>query len=382
MTVPPLPSSAATWAVRAQFFIAGALFATWGVHVPTVKLHYALGDQALALAMLASGVGAVGTLSQAGRVVGRFGAKRVAMLAGAVCAGTVGSLLFADSYVALLLLMVLFGAATSLFDVAINAAASDLERFSGRSLMSGFHGMFSLGGMVGAGLGSALLARHTPPMAHLVTMAGLSALAILLAGRLMLGNVAGNPADHPPFSLPRGVLLLLGILAAVGLIAETAMYDWSVLYMSQDLRSEPGFAALAYASFSGAMAAARFCGDWVRERFSPVRLVSLSAALAAVAMAAVLLIGHPLVALIGFALVGFGFANVVPVLFSQAARVDANPAHGIAVVASIAYLGMMAGPPLIGIVAEYTSLTWGLAAVVVFAAILSLAAPRALKAQA
>jgi predicted MFS family arabinose efflux permease len=375
-----LPSSTVAWAVRLQFLVAGALFASWGVQVPAVKLHYGLGEQALAIAMLAAGVGAVGTLTQAGRLVGRHGPRRAAMFSGGLCAAALAALFATDSYPVLLVLMVLFGAGTSLYDVSINAAASDLERLSGRSLMSGFHGMFSLGGMAGAALGSALLARQVAPSVHLVSAAALSFIAIVLGGMAMLRTVAGNADDGPRFALPRGVLALLGTLAALGLIAEGAMYDWSVLYMAQELRSDAGFAALAYASFSGAMAAARFGGDWVRERVSPPVLMSSSAALAAIAMAAVLWIANPVVALIGFALVGLGFANVVPVLFSTAAKVDANPAHGIAVVASMGYLGMMAGPPLIGIIAEHASLTWGLLSVAVFAAILAGAAPRALRA--
>jgi len=369
----------AAWAVRLQFFVAGALFASWGVQVPAVKLHYALGEQALAIAMLAAGVGAVGTLTQAGRLVGRFGPRRAAVASGVLCAISLAALFTTRSYPLLLVLMVFFGMGTSLFDVSVNAAASDLERLSGRSLMSGFHGMFSLGGMAGAGLGSALLAHQVAPPVHLVSVALLSSMAIVIGGRAMLRTVAGNADDAPRFALPRGLLALLGTLAALGLVAEGAMYDWSVLYMAQELRSDPGFAALAYASFSGAMATARFAGDWVRERMPPALLMSASAALAAVAMAMVLWVAHPVVALIGFALVGLGFANVVPVLFSTAAKVDANPAHGIAVVASMGYLGMMAGPPLIGIIAEHASLTWGLLSVAVFAAILAGAAPHALR---
>jgi predicted MFS family arabinose efflux permease len=371
-------TSRATWAVRLQFFVAGALFATWGVHVPTIKLHYAMGEQALAIAMLAAGVGAVATLTQAGRLVGRHGPRRAAIVSGALCALSLAALLFTSHYVALLALMVVFGVGTSLFDVSINAAASDLERLGDRSLMSGFHGMFSLGGMAGAAVGSALLAREVSAIAHLVGVALGSLLAIVAAGVVMLRTVAGSADEAPRFALSRGALALLGTLAALGLIAEGAMYDWSVLYMSQELHSEPGFAALAYASFSGAMAAARFGGDWVRERVKPAVLMSSSAALAAVSMAAVLWVAHPVMALVGFALVGLGFANVVPVLFSTAAKLDANPAHGIAVVASVGYLGMMAGPPLIGVIAEHSSLTAGMLSVAVFAAVLSAAAPRAL----
>jgi predicted MFS family arabinose efflux permease len=368
----------ATIAVRAQFFIAGALFATWGIHVPTVKQHYGLGEQALAMAMLASGVGAVLTLTQAGRIVGRQGPRRMAMLSGVLCAGSLVALLASQSYAVLLVLMVVFGIGMSLLDVSINAAASELESLRERNLMSGFHAMFSLGGMVGAGLGSALLARAVLPETHLVVTSLASGAFVLVAGMVMLQTVAGSSQQGHGFAFPRGALGLLGVLAALGLIAEGAMYDWSVLYMTQELKSAPDFAALAYASFSGAMAAARFGGDWVRDRVSPAVLMSSSAALATVAMAAVLLIAHPVATLIGFALVGLGFANVVPVLFGTAAKLDANPAHGIAVVASVGYFGMMAGPPLIGVIAEHSSLTVGLASVAVFAAILALAAPKAL----
>ncbi|WOB10372.1 MFS transporter [Piscinibacter gummiphilus] len=375
---PDLTLLRATIAVRAQFFIAGALFATWGIHVPTVKLHYGLGEQALAMAMLASGVGAVLTLTQAGRIVGRQGARRMAMLSGALCAGSLVALLVSQSYAVLLALMVVFGIGMSLLDVSINAAASELESLRKRNLMSGFHAMFSLGGMVGAGFGSALLSRGVDAETHLVVTSITSGVFVLLAGLVMLQTVAGSSQEGHGFSLPRGALGLLGVLAALGLIAEGAMYDWSVLYMAQELKSAPDFAALAYASFSGAMAAARFGGDWVRDRVAPAVLMSSSAALAAVSMAAVLLIAHPVATLIGFALVGLGFANVVPVLFGTAAKLDANPAHGIAVVASVGYFGMMAGPPLIGVIAEHSSLSVGLASVAVFAAILALAAPKAL----
>lgn len=377
--VNPSPALSA-WAVRLQFFIAGVVFATWGVQIPAVKLHFGLSEQSLALAMLAGGVGAVLTLTQAGRIVGRHGARRAAVASGVLWAASIGLLFTTRSYSALLLMMVLFGVAASLFDVAINASGSDLERISGRSWMSGFHGMFSLGGMVGAFIGSALLARGIAPFVQVVCIALVSAAAVAAAGLGMLRTVAGHSADAPSgFALPRGVLALLGTLAALGLIAEGAMYDWSVLYMKQQLGSEPGFAALAYASFSAAMAAARFCGDWVRERVRPARLLSGSAALSAGAMAIVLWVGDPHVALVGFALAGLGFANVVPVLFSAGAKVDANPAHGIAVVASVGYFGMMIGPPLIGVIAEHASLTLGLASVVVFAAVLALASPRALR---
>ncbi len=368
----------ASRALRAQFFVTGAMFATWGVHVPTVKAHYGLGEQALAIAMFFSGIGGVVMLTQAGRIVGRFGPRAIALFMGLVCAGCIASLIAFDSYPALLALMLVYGTAASLFDVSLNTEASEMERLSGRPLMSGFHGMFSLGGMAGAGVGAVLPVAGVLPQQHLLMAAVVCGL-IVIVGSLSMLRMEGPPATGIPLSLPTGPLALIGLLAAIGLIAEGAMYDWSVLFMKQELRSDSSIAALSYASFSGSMAAGRFVGDWVRARLDGVRLLRLSGFVGASGMALALLVPHPIASLVGFALVGLGFANVVPVLFSAAARVPGlSPAHGIAAVSGVGYLGMMAGPPVVGVIAEASSLTVGLFIVVVFAAMLAAFAKRAL----
>ena len=368
-----------TWAVRGQFFAAGALFATWGVQVPAVKAHYGLGEQTLALAMLAAGVGAIIGLTQAGRVIGRFGPRAVALGAGLAAAVAVGLLLATPVYAVLLMLMVVFGLASSLFDVSINVAASELERQAGRPLMSGFHGLFSLGGMAGAALGSAVHGLGLTAPQHLL-MAALGCAVLTVWGCLRMHAARDAASGGHGMVLPRGVLGLIGLLAALGLLCEGAIYDWSVLYMRDALQADAATAALAYAAFSGAMAATRFGGDWVRARFSSVRLVQVCGGLSALGMALTLATGQPVLALLGFALIGLGLGNVVPVLFSAAARVPGvAPADGIAAVAALGYFGMMMGPPLIGLVAEERSLTAGLALVVLFAATLSLAARRALR---
>lgn len=370
----------ASAALRTQFFVTGALFATWGVHVPTVKAHHGLGEQALAIAMLASGVGALAALAQAGRLIGRYGPRAISAFVGLLCCAAVASLIALPWYAALLGVMLVFGMSASLFDVAINAEASEIERQAARPLMSGFHGMFSLGGMCGAGLGSVAPMLGLSAQGHLLLATGLSLVAILLACRAMLPLPEQHDAEEKhPLSLPRGPLLLLGVLASMGLIAEGAMYDWSVLFMKQERASAPSTAALAYASFSGAMAAGRFGGDWVRARVPSPRLLRISGALAAVGMALALSVPSPVVALIGFAGVGLGLSNVVPVLFSAASQVPGvSPAHGIAAVSGVGYLGMMAGPPLIGLIAEHSSLTAGLLVVVVFAVFMAASAGRAL----
>ena len=366
-------------ALRSQFFVLGVLFSSWGVHVPTVKAHYGLDDRQLAMAMLTGGVGSLIALSQAGRVVARLGPRRVSLLMGLACAASVAALIASTQIAALLIVMLAFGVTGSLFDVAINAEASEIERLSGGHLMSGFHGMFSLGGMCGAGLGSAATALGFSAQQHLLLATGLCVPAVVIASLFMLALEPAAEEAKRPMGIPRGALLLIGVLAALGLITEGAMYDWSVLYMKQERGSDAPVAALAFAAFSAAMAIGRFGGDWARARWSSVTLMRWSGALAAAGMALVLLLPWPIASLLTFAAVGLGLSNVVPVLFSAASKLPGvAPAHGIAAVSSLGYLGMMAGPPLIGLLAQASSLTVGLSTVVLFAAVMGLAARRAL----
>jgi predicted MFS family arabinose efflux permease len=366
------------WASRAQFFSSGFIFATWGVHVPTVKAHYGIDEAQLGLALLAAGAGAMFGLTSAGRWIGRHGPRRMAAVCGCVYALLLAGLIAMPGYFALLALLAAFGLVTSVFDVAINTEAAQLELHGGKPLMSGMHGMFSLGGMAGAASGSAALAAGLGAQAHLLWVAAAMTLAVAASSTHMLPRPS-TPSDAAPvdqkFRLPRGALAVLGVLAALGLIAEGAIYDWSVLYMQQELDSPQKQAALAYASFSAAMAAARFGGDAMRARFTPVALLRGSGLLAAAAMTLVLLTDLPWLALIGFAGVGVGFANVVPILFGASARVPGiEPATGIAAVSAVAYLGFMAGPAVIGLLARASSLTAALYVVVVFAVALAASA--------
>ncbi|RDI25965.1 fucose permease [Pseudacidovorax intermedius] len=386
MSAPPLihPVArlpAARWAARTQFFCSGFIFATWGVHIPTVKAHYGIDEAVLGLAMLAAGAGALLGLARAGRWIGRHGANRIAGAAGCCYALLLALLLAMPGYAALLALLAVFGLLTSVFDVAINTEAAAIELAEGVPRMSGMHGMFSLGGMAGASSGAALLAAGWPPFTHLAVVAGAMALAIGVAATRMLpaSHTASASADGGGgLRDAGGPLLVLGLLAALGLVAEGAMYDWSVLYLQQELGSPQQQAALAYASFSAAMAAARFGGDALRARVPSTRLLAGSALLAAASMTVGLLTHSPWVALAAFAGVGLGFANVVPLLFAAAARVPGvEPARGIAAVSAAAYLGFMAGPPVIGLIAGASSLTHALSVVVLFALALAMSAPLA-----
>ncbi len=365
----------ARWATRAQFAGLGAISGAWGVHVPSAKAHFAIDEAALAGLMLAGAIGALFALLMAGRLVARLGARDTAVIAIITIGASLAALLWLPAFGAGLVVMAVFGAGSSLFDMAINAEGTELESLSGRAVMSGLHGMFSLGGMAGAAVTAAMLHAGMAPEVQLPLLcAAVTALAAV-AGRGMLPTHPPAAPSQATFVWPRGKLLLVGLLILAGMTAEGVMYDWSVLYLKQELDQPQALAALGYTTFSAAMAATRFGGDWLRERVPSRRLLATGATIAALSMALVLLIGNIWVALAGFAFVGVGLATVVPILFNAATQVEGvSRAAAIAAASSIGYAGFMLGPPLIGAIAHASSLTWALGVLVLSAALLAIGA--------
>ena len=374
----------ARWATRAQFAALGLVAGTWGAHIPSVKLQHGLTEVTLSMVLLTAALGAISSLFFAGRVVAGLGVRRAAVAAGWVMCLMFALFLVVPGFWVLLPAAFLFGAGMSLFDVSINSEGSELESIS-TPIMSNLHGMFSLGAMAGAALAAAMLHAGIDPALQLGGVSAVLALLMLLAARGMLpthaaeaatstdGKGEGDKKAH--FAWPRGLLLMIGLLIFAGMMAEGVMADWCVLYLKQELAMPQADAALGYAAFAGAMAASRFGGDALRARYSERAILFVGATLAAVAMAVVLLVAVPWVAMVGFALVGAGVAPVAPILFNAATRVPGvSRAAAIASVTSIGYSGFMVGPPLIGALAHATSLTAALSVVVVGATCLAVGA--------
>jgi fucose permease len=367
----------ARWATRAQFLALGVVGGAWGVHVPSVKAHYALDERVLALVLLATSLGSVSALFFAGRVVGGLGTRRASVLAATAFTGALALSLALPGVWALLPVMVVFGAGESVYDVAINAEGTALEVMSGRPIVSGLHGMFSVGAMIGSALAAVLLRAHVTPRVQLAAIGAMVLLLVAASARWLLTDRTPASDEAAHFAWPSGTLLLLGVLILSGMMAEGVMYNWSVLYVAQELRTPQEQAALAYVAFAGATAATRFAGDALRARFAERSILVAGPLLAAVAMALVLWIARPWAALAGFALVGAGLATIVPILYNAATRVrGVSRAAAIASVSSIGYVGFMIGPPLIGGIAHATTLTVGMAVLIVASLIVALGAVR------
>lgn len=369
---------AARVALLGIFLLNGVGIASWAAHVPAVKQKFALSDAALGGALLAIAVGSVGALLLGGRLVAHFGSRAV-LIVGAVGFCLILSLvLIAPTLALLIALLAGFGACIGAMEVAANVEAFRVEERYGRPIMSTFHALFSVGGLLGAAVAGLTLARGIPGAAHMAGIAlGLLALTVWSAPRLLPADSARPPAGSA-IALPIGPLLGLGVLAFCCLVAEGAMADWSAVYLRDSLGTGPGFAAAGYAAFSLAMAAGRFGGDNLRTRMRAVPLIRVSGAFAAIGLGLAVLIAHPLVALVGFACVGLGLANIVPVLFTAAGRTPGTAVGtGVAAVASAGYFGFLIGPPVIGFMAQATSLAGGLGLVTMLMALLALLAGNA-----
>jgi MFS family permease len=362
----------ARWAVAAIFFVNGTALGSWAPHIPLVQERLALGPARLGLALLMVAVGAIIAMPLAGAVIGRRGSAlptRVATLA--MCLALPLPVLAPDPGLFMAALFIL-GAANGTMDVAMNAHGVAVERRYTAPVMSSYHGMFSLGGLIGAGMGALLLA-WLPPAAHILLAAAVLLGAAVLALPHLLPGEVDRGQSGATFALPTRATIGLGLLCFLVMVCEGAVLDWSAAYLRDDLGASTSVAAIGFAAFSATMAAARFGGDRLRRNLGSVTLVRGSALLAGVGFALGLLLGAPLAGVLGFALAGLGLANTVPVLFGAAGRLPGEASGtGIAAVATTGYLGFLAGPPLIGFAAEVTSLRLALGLLVLACGIVAL----------
>ena len=360
----PAPPRAARLAVLTVFFVNGATIASWVPHIPLVQDKLELSDGLLGLALLGIAVGAVLSLTLSGWLIARFSSRTLVRVATVAFCVALPLPIFAPDFGLLIAALVFFGLCNGAMDVAMNTQAVIVETRYGKPIMSSFHGFFSLGGLTGAGLGGLALASGVSPPLHVI----IAALVLGVVGVLVLGQLLPDPTEPtdegPAFVLPKGSLLGLGLLACVVFIGEGSMADWSAVYLRNVLGTGAGLAAAGFAAFSLMMALGRLSGDRLVGWLGPVATVRLGAAVAGTGLGISLLLRSPFAAVIGFGCVGLGLANLVPVLFSAAGRTPGvAPGTGIAAVATLGYLGWLAGPPVIGLLAELITLAGALGVV-------------------
>ena len=354
-------------ATAAVFFLNGVGVASWVVRIPDVQRRLGLSAGALGTVLLGAAAGALVAMPLAGRAVTRRGSRPVTRAGALAFAAALAPLAVAPNAYLLAAALVLFGACNGTLDVAMNAQAAAVERAYGRPIMASFHAFFSGGGLAGSLLGGAVAGAGVPPLAHLVGAALLAAAAAPFAAAAMLppsADAAPDDGHAHALALPTGPLLPLGVLAFCVLVMEGAMADWTAVYLRDVARTGPGLAAAGYAGFSATMTLGRALGDRLTVALGGERLVRLGGLAAAAGAALAVLRPAPATAVLGFALIGAGLASSFPAVLAASSRVPGvAPGAGIALVSTCGYTGFLAGPPLIGWVAEAATLRGGLAVV-------------------
>ncbi len=351
-------------AVGVFFFIAGFTFASWASRIPDIQGKLGLSEAALGTVLLALPIGLMVSLLMAGGLITRIGSKPVLLLAACLYAVVLCCLGLANHTWQLVLGLFFFGIVANLFNIAVNTQGVAVEKLYGRSILASFHGIWSLAGFSGAAVGMLMVQLQLLPWQHFAISAVAGLLMMLLAQPQLLRQRGQQEGKQPAFAWPDKKIMQLGLIAFGCLVCEGTMFDWSGVYFKKVVQAPAALHTLGYSLFMGCMAAGRFVADKVVMRTGTRRMLQGSGiAMATGLMLAVLWPGI-VPASIGFVMVGFGVSSVVPMVYSQAGQSKTmHPGQALAAVSTVGFLGFMAGPPLIGFVAEASSLRWSFALV-------------------
>ncbi|WP_329132335.1 MFS transporter [Streptomyces sp. NBC_00670] len=347
----------ARYAVGAVFAVHGAVTGSFATRVPWIQDHASVSAGQLGLALAFPALGAAVAMPLAGRITHRFGSRTA--LRGLLALWTLSLILpsLSPNVYALCPALFVYGAAAGMSDVAMNALGVEVENRLDKSIMSGLHGMWSAGALLGSAGGT--LAAHLGSDArvhHALAAAVLTVLGLVACQWVLDLRPTEDEEPPPRFSLPPRSALLIGAVGFCAVFAEGASLDWSAVYLRDRLETSAGLAAACTTGFTLTMAVARIAGDAVVDRFGAARTVRTGGVLATLGGLMVVLAGHPAVAMTGFALMGLGIAVVVPLCFAAAGRSGPNPSQAIAGVATITYTSGLVAPGAIGTLAEATSL--------------------------
>ncbi len=343
-------------ATRIAFLLTGIGYAAWAPLVPFVKNRNNLSDGELGLLLLCVGIGSMISMPVAGNLANRFGCRPV-LLTGLCGIGLMLPLLVMVTNIPLLgAALFVFGASIGATDCTMNIQAIIVERENGKAMMSGFHGLFSVGGFAGAAGMSGVLGLGIAPLS-----AAIGFLVLLIAANLYVSDgylkSGGGDSGGPAFAVPKGIVLLIGILCFIAFLAEGAVLDWSGVFLTSERCVQAAMAGWGFAAFSVTMTIGRFTGDAIVQRLGGSKVLMIGSLIAAAGMAIATFIPDWRAALVGYSLVGIGCSNIVPVLFTAVGNQQDMPEHlGIPAVATLGYAGMLSGPAMIGFIADLSSL--------------------------
>lgn len=357
-------------AVGLVFAADSFLFGSWVARIPYVKYSLGINDAELGLALFLLPIGSIVMNPFTGKIIQRIGSARGCLIGGLGFFASVMLPILANNLLMLSFGLFVMGFFTALLNVSMNTCAANLEREQNLTIMSTCHGMWSLGGMAGSTLAGVLIFADVPASLHMLSVAiFLMAFILLIQGTLqeIHEEKSTNSTSLARPTKALRILIFIGIAVSMG---EGVSFDWSAIYLREIAGSSASFSALGFAFFSLAMTIGRFIGDTIIPRFGPKWLLAFGGFLAAVGLLITILFPFPYVVLLGFLVLGFGCSLGAPILYAASMRLpDTTPAAGLATFATLSFIGFMAGPPIVGFIAEGFGLPSGFFFVLILLAI-------------
>jgi MFS family permease len=352
------------------FSINSIFFGSWITRLPDIQDRIGISEGELGLALLGIPLGSVSAMPFISYFIQKYGAGRVTIFISLIFCIVSTFPVFALSHLGLFIILTMVGIVTGSMDISMNAAAAIVEEQKGRPIMSTCHGLWSLGGMIGAASTSILAGLSISGKVQMPVLAVLLFIVIGLLSKTML-KVRETTTDKARiFVLPRGILIGLALIAFCVMLGESAIMDWSTIYLRKTLNTEVLLAGMGFAGFSLTMALGRFYGDVLITKWGSRKLVLIGLVVAITGVLSALVIQNSIIAILGFTFAGFGFSGLVPAVYISSAKVPGVSAgEGLASVASLGYFGLFVGPPTIGMIAEEYGLNLGLGFIIVLLSI-------------
>ena len=346
------------WAVAAIFFASGLTFASWASRIPEVQAMHHLSNGELGGVLFALPAGSLISLPLWGWMIAKYGSKTMLLSGISLYVLLLLLISLAGSIGQLWVILFLFGMIGNLCNISVNTQAVAVEKLYGRSIMAGFHAIWSLAGFTGAAVGNLLIAFNATLFLHFLVIGILATLLVIVVNtRLLQGDAQTQSASF--IVRPNKELWLLGLIAFCCMACEGAMFDWTGVYFQKVVNVPRQLVALGYTAFMSTMAGGRFLGDWIITRLGKRQVLQSSGLLIFSGLLLSVLFPYLLFAILGFMLVGLGVSSVIPVVYSAAGNTqNLAPSVALATVSSIGFIGFLIGPPIIGFIAEILSLRW------------------------
>ena len=344
-------------AVSSLFFLSGLCFASWASRIPSIQHNLGLTEAGLGGVLFALPIGLMVSLPIAGFMVAKFGSRIIVISAAVLYSCTLPFIGLADKTWQLMTVLFVFGLGGNLLNIAMNTQGVGVEGIYARSILASFHGIWSLAGFTGAAIGTLMISQHIAPYHHFLIVSALALVIVLSASSFTLKSDRNSAVGQPIFVKPDKSLLNLGMIAFCCMICEGAMFDWSGVYFQKVVKAKAAWIGAGYTAFMSTMAAGRFVADWLVTRFGIQRMLQASGIVIAAGLLIAIILPDIGSSIAGFILVGAGVSSVVPLVYSAAGKSKkVSPGVALAAVSTIGYLGFLIGPPVIGFIAEASSL--------------------------